>query len=47
MKNFYYMYLPYTEISQQVADQLEKKVFRIVRLKRAESPKAPSPGRIV
>ena len=27
MKNFYCMYLPYTEISQQVADQLEKKDF--------------------
>lgn len=24
MKNFYCMYLPYTEIGQQVADQLER-----------------------
>lgn len=27
MKNFYCMYLPYTEIGQQVADQLEKDIF--------------------
>ena len=27
MKNFYCMYLPYTEIGQQLADQLEKKDF--------------------
>ena len=37
MKNFYCMYLPYTENSQQVADQLEKKDFRIVWLKRARN----------
>ena len=27
MKNFYCMYLPYTEIGQQVADQVEKDIF--------------------
>lgn len=27
MKNFYCMYLPYTEIGQQLANQLEKKDF--------------------
>lgn len=29
MKNFYCMYLSYTEIGQQLADQLEKKDFEL------------------